>query len=141
MKLTQIQIRLVQRSFGRAATKKRLVASLFYDRLMELDSTLRPMFKADMEEQGRKFLRMLALIVSHLDQPAELQRLIQTNHERHLRQGVKARREDYQTVCSAFIWALEHAFGKGFTPAMREAWQATFDFIADIATDPYATAC
>lgn len=137
MKLTQIQIHLVQRSFGKAATRKRQIAALFYDRLLELDPTLRPMFKGDMEEQGRKFMRMLALIVSNLHQPEELKRRIQSMSQRHIVHGVKP--EHYETVSAALLWSLEQGLGKEFTPAMREAWQSAYSIIAEIAS-PYATA-
>src|SRR5690606_6076252 len=136
MQLTQIQIRLVQRSFGRAATKKRLIATLFYDRLLELDPSLRPMFKGDMEEQGRKFMRMLALIVSRLHEPEELKRRIEAASQRHNDVGVRP--EHYLTVGAALLWALEQGLGKEFTPAMREAWLAAYDVIAQIA-NPYAS--
>lgn len=137
MKLTQIQIRLVQRSFGKAAARKRQIAALFYDRLLELDPTLRPMFKGDMEEQGRKFMNMLALIVSHLNDPEELKRRMQATSQRHIGYGVKP--EHYQTVCAALLWSLEQGLGKEFTPAMREAWQSAYSIIAEIA-NPYASA-
>jgi hemoglobin-like flavoprotein len=137
MKLTLIQIRLVQRSFGRAATKKRLIATLFYDRLLEINPALRSMFKGDMEEQGRKFMRMLALIVSHLHEPEELKRRMQANSQRHARLGIQP--EHYQTVCTALLWALEQGLGREFTPAMREAWQAAYALIAEFA-NPYAAA-
>lgn len=136
MTITQIQIRLVRRSFGRAATKKRLIAALFYDRLFELDPALRPMFKGDMEEQGRKFMRMLALIVSHLDDLDQLKTKLQSSNQRHNTIGVRP--EHYETVGAALLWALEMGLGKEFTPAMREAWLTAYEIIAQLA-NPYAS--
>ena len=54
---------LVMRSFAQVMPIAETAAELFYGRLFELDPTLRPMFRGDMREQGRKLMQMLAVAV------------------------------------------------------------------------------
>lgn len=42
-------------------------AKLFYGKLSEPDPTLKPLFKGDMTEQGRKLMRMVGYAVNGLD--------------------------------------------------------------------------
>jgi methyl-accepting chemotaxis protein len=140
MQLTQIQIRQVQQSFGKAATKRRFITTLFYDRLFELDPSLRPMFRnLNLEEQGCRFMQMLALVISSLNDPARFKQRLENLGERHLYYGVQ--REHYTTFGAALLWALEKGLGKDFTPAAREAWRAFYNLVAETAQNGfYATA-
>ncbi len=57
------QIHLVQTSFAQVLPIADDAASLFYDRLFNLDPSLRPMFKTDIHEQGRKLMMLLTVVV------------------------------------------------------------------------------
>jgi len=134
MKITRIQIRLVQRSFGLVATQKKQIAHLFFDRLFEQDPALRSLFAyLDAEEQGERVLRMLALIVSTLDDMQSFDQVITAMGQRHIGYGV--RKADYQTFNQALLWAMSQCLGDAFTPAMCEAWRAALDLIATTATE------
>ena len=50
--MTPEQVQLVRSTFAKVATIKEEAAALFYRRLFELDPSLRPMFKADMQASG-----------------------------------------------------------------------------------------
>ena len=63
---------LVLRSFAQVMPIAETAAELFYGRLFELDPTLRPMFRGDMREQGRKLMQMLAVAVHGLDRLHEI---------------------------------------------------------------------
>ena len=58
---------LVLRSFAQVMPIAQTAAELFYGRLFELDPTLRPMFRGDMREHGRKLMQMMAVAVHGLD--------------------------------------------------------------------------
>ena len=62
--MTPEQIVLTQTSFAQVLPIADAAASLFYNRLFELDPSLRPMFKTDMAEQGRKLMTMLNVVVN-----------------------------------------------------------------------------
>ncbi len=136
MQLTQIQIRQVQQSFGKAATRRRFITTLFYDRLFELDPALRQMFlNQSMEENGKKFMQMLALVISSLHDPVKFKQRLENLGERHLYYGVQ--RDHYATFGAALLWALEKGLGKDFTPAVREAWRAFYSVVSETAQNGY----
>jgi len=124
-----IQKALVQTSFAQAQPIADAAAAMFYSRLFELDPTLRPLFKGDMEEQGRKLMEMLTLAVKGLDRPEALLPALTLLGRRHAGYGVKE--HDYETVGEALLWTLEQGLGPSFTPEVREAWTALYGFVAD----------
>lgn len=126
--MTPEQITLVQTSFAKVAPIADLAANLFYTRLFEMDPTLRPLFKGDMAEQGRKLMKMLTLAVASLNRLDELTPVVQKMGERHATYGVAA--HHYDTVAGALLWTLEQGLGDDFTPATRQAWVTAYTFLA-----------
>jgi hemoglobin-like flavoprotein len=120
---------LVQTSFAQVQPIADAAAALFYRRLFELDPTLRPLFKGDMEEQGRKLMEMLGLAVKGLDRPEALLPALAALGRRHAGYGVNE--HNYETVGAALLWTLEQGLGPSFTPDIREAWAALYRFVAD----------
>jgi len=127
--MNTIQKKLVQTSFAQVRTIAETAAALFYRRLFELDPTLRPLFKGDLKEQGRKLMDMLGLAVKGLDRPEALLPALATMGRRHAGYGVKE--QDYETVGEALLWTLEQGLGPGFTPEIREAWTVLYKLVAD----------
>jgi hemoglobin-like flavoprotein len=107
-------------------------------RLFELDPTLRPLFKGDMEEQGRKLMEMIELAVKGLDRPEAILPAIAALGRRHAGYGVNE--SDYETVGEALLWTLEQGLGPSFTPDIREAWAALYRFVADAMREGAAAA-
>lgn len=127
--ITEHQIGLVQSSFEAIQQNSEVAADMFYSRLFHLDPTLRPMFRSDLKDQGRKLMHMLAIAVkglSHLDQivPA-----VEQLGFRHAAYGV--RDEHYGTVAQALLWTLDNAIGAAFTPQVRQAWEAAYGLLAN----------
>jgi hemoglobin-like flavoprotein len=129
MIMNLIQKALVQTSFAQVRPIADAAAALFYRRLFELDPELRPLFKGDMEEQGRKLMEMIGLAVKGLERPETLLPALAALGRRHAAYGVNER--DYETVGAALIWTLEQGLGPSFTPDIREAWSALYRFVAD----------
>jgi hemoglobin-like flavoprotein len=123
-----VQKELVQTSFEQVRPIADAAAALFYNRLFELDPTLRPLFKGDMKEQGRKLMDMITLAVKGLDRPEALLPALAALGRRHAGYGVN--KHDYETVGEALIWTLEQGLGPSFTPDVREAWEAIYGFVA-----------
>jgi nitric oxide dioxygenase len=122
--MTPEQIQLVRSSFAKVAPIAEPAAAMFYDRLFTLDPSLRPLFKGDMAEQGRKLMTMIGAAVANLHQMGELTPTVRALAVRHVGYGV----EDtyYQTVGTALLWTLEQGLGDGFTPAVRDAWTVCY---------------
>ncbi len=126
--MNQTQKQLVKTSFAQIAKIADTASELFYQRLFELDPTLRPMFKGDLVEQGRKLMQMLALVVGGLDYFETMRFSLQQLGARHIGYGVTA--DHYQTVGAALIWTLEQGLGDGFTQDVRAAWTAVYTLVA-----------
>ena len=127
--MNMIQKALVQTSFAQVRPIADAAAALFYSRLFELDPTLRPLFKGDMGEQGRKLMEMIDLAVKGLDRPEALLPALAALGRRHAGYGVNE--SDYETVGEALLWTLEQGLGPSFTPDVREAWAALYRLVAD----------
>ena len=65
--MTPDQVKLVQQSFAKVAPISETAAVLFYDRLFEVAPSVKPMFPADMTEQRKKLMAMLAAVVGGLN--------------------------------------------------------------------------
>ena len=123
------QIRLVQESFGQVAPIAEAAAALFYGRLFELDPGLRPLFKGDVAEQGRKLMQMLGVAVKSLDRLEQVLPAVRALGARHVAYGVRGR--DYDTVGSALLWTLARGLGEAFTPEVESAWAAVYAALAN----------
>ncbi len=127
--MTPDQITLVQETFKQVIPIKETAAELFYQRLFEIDPELRPLFKGDMEEQGKKLMSALGTVVSGL---TNLDRIVPTIQElgvRHLDYGVQD--YHYTTVAHALIWTLEQGLGDAFTDDVRDAWIAAYTLLSE----------
>jgi nitric oxide dioxygenase len=126
--LTAAQKTLVQDSFAAIVPIADDAAVLFYQRLFELDPSLRAMFPANMFEQRKKLLQMLAAAVKGLDNLDRLVPVLEDLGRRHAGYGVLD--AHYDTVGAALLWALQAGLGDGFTPAVKEAWTTVYGLIA-----------
>jgi hemoglobin-like flavoprotein len=126
--MTPEQVQLVQRSFVEVAALGDQVAVLFYQRLFELDPTLRPLFNDDLAAQRGKLLSALALVVDALDRPEEILPAVSELGRRHAGYGVEP--DHYATVGSALIWTLEQGLDAEFTAPLRQAWREAYGLLA-----------
>jgi hemoglobin-like flavoprotein len=122
------QIMLVQTSFVLVMPIADTAAALFYQRLFELDPSLRPMFRGDIQEQGRKLMSMLKIAVNGLTRLDQLVPAVRELGQRHARYGV--RDEHYDTVAAALLWTLGQGLGVAFTPEVEQAWVAAYTLLA-----------
>src|SRR5690606_16826457 len=87
MVLSSDQIKLVQDTFALVAPQADEAAQIFYARLFELDPSLRPLFKHDLREQGRKLMQMLSIAVHALDNIESLLPALKALGDRHAGYG------------------------------------------------------
>ncbi|HUR79459.1 MAG TPA: globin family protein [Thermoanaerobaculia bacterium] len=132
------QIQLVQSSFVQVAPIAETAAELFYHRLFELDPSLRPMFRGDMKEQGRKLMTMIATVVGNLRNLERLVPGVRALGARHADYGV--RDEHYDTVGTALLWTLGKGLGEAFSDDVRDAWTAAYTLLATTMKDAAAEA-
>ncbi len=137
--MTPQQITLVQNSWAEVVPIQDTAAGLFYQRLFSLDPSVRPMFKGDMQEQGKKLMKMLGLIVNSLTRLDELIPVAQEMAVKHVGYGVEAKH--YDTVGAALLWTLEQGLGSKFTEDVKTAWATAYGTLAQVMKDAaYVTA-
>ena len=127
--MTPEQIELVKSSWTQVVPISDTAAKLFYGKLFELDPTLKPLFKGDMAEQGRKLMRMVGTAVNGLDRLDQIVPAVKDLGVRHVAYGVKD--THYDTVGSALLWTLGQGLGDAFTPDVETAWATTYGLLAD----------
>jgi hemoglobin-like flavoprotein len=128
IELTEAQKNLVRTSFSRAERMADVVGLIFYKRLFELDPKLRSLFQNNIQEQSKKLMTTLKMVVDGLDYSNELVASIRSLGRRHVQYGVKA--QHYDTVGEALIWALEKGLGPEFSPDARGAWLTVYNWLA-----------
>ena len=127
--MTPHQVQLIKQSFALVAPIAPQAAELFYTRLFEIAPEVRPLFKGDMKEQGRKLMATIGMAVGSLDKLPELVPVVQDLGRRHVKYGVKD--EHYDVVAPALLWTLENGLGAAFTAEVKEAWTKVYTVLAD----------
>lgn len=126
--MTPEQKTLVQESFEKVAPISEQAAAIFYGKLFEMDPSLKPMFKGDITEQGRKLMTMLGTAVRSLDNLDALVPVVQKLGARHVDYGVKT--SHYATVGAALLDTLAAGLGDDFTPEVKEAWVEVYGVLS-----------
>src|SRR3981081_1126384 len=118
------QIKLVQESFAKVAPISEAAAVIFYDRLFEVAPSVKAMFPADMTEQRKKLMAMLAPGVGGLGHLESVLPAASALATRHVSYGAKA--EHYPVVGGALLGTLEKGLGDGWTPDLADAWSTAY---------------
>jgi len=126
--MTPQEKKLVQESFAKVAPIAEQAAALFYQNLFASDPSLKPLFKGDMVEQGKKLMKMIATAVNALDKLDSIVPAVQDLGRRHVKYGVKP--EHYDTVGAALIQTLAQGLGPAFTPEVKDAWITVYGILA-----------
>jgi hemoglobin-like flavoprotein len=123
------QKELIRQTFAQLAPIADQAAVLFYDRLFTIAPEVKPLFKQNMAEQGRKLMQTIGVAVAHLDRLEEIIPTIQALGKRHAHYGVDA--AHYDTVGAALLWTLERGLGDAFTPEVKAAWVEVYTLLAN----------
>ena len=128
MKLSPAEIELMRESFRLLHREEQAASERFYERLFEIAPHLRPMFPADMSEQGMKFMSTLAVILDHLDDADALEPYLQNLAKGHAAYGVKP--EHFPPMGQALIDTMREILGEDFPEGADAAWEAAYDDLA-----------
>ncbi len=122
--MTPTQVKLIQDSFAKVAPISAQAAALFYGRLFEIAPEVKPLFKGDMKDQGRKLMATLAVVVNGLSDLNSILPAASTLAERHVAYGVTP--DHYAPVGAALLWTLERGLGAQWTQELAAAWAAAY---------------
>jgi nitric oxide dioxygenase len=67
MPMTSEQVKAIQDSFAKVAPISEQAAEIFYGRLFEIAPAVKPLFRGDMKEQGKKLMATLTFVVDGLN--------------------------------------------------------------------------
>ena len=130
--MTSNEIDLVQASFEKVRPISQEAAGLFYGRLFEIAPEVRPLFKGDMAEQGRKLMATLAVVIGSLHSLPTILPAVSTLAKKHVEYGVKP--SHYAAVGAALLWTLERGLGTAWTPETAKAWTNTYATLSNFMT-------
>ena len=131
--MTPEQKQLVKESWEKVLPIQETAAELFYGRLFDMYPEVKPLFKGDMKEQGKKLMTMLNMAVNGLDNLDALIKPLEESGKAHKDYGVKA--EDYNKVADAFLWTLGQGLGDAFTDDVKQAWIVAYTTVAGVMID------
>ena len=122
------QIDKVQASFQKVVPIADQAAEIFYARLFEIAPHVKPYFKGDMAEQGKKLMTTLGVVVNGLRDIEAILPAAAALAQKHVDYGVTP--EDYAPVGEALIYTLETGLGDAFDDPTREAWVAAYTLLS-----------
>lgn len=131
--MTPKQIGLIGVTWDKVLPIADTAAELFYGKLFELDPALKPLFKGDLKEQGKKLMTMLDTVVKSLDNLEAIIPAAQASGARHVGYGVMD--EHYDTVATALLWTLGQGLGEDFTDEVEEAWTSAYVILSGVMKD------
>jgi nitric oxide dioxygenase len=127
--MTADQVKAIQESFAKVVPISEAAAALFYGRLFEIAPGVKPLFRGDMKEQGRKLMATLAVVVNGLGNLEAVLPAASALAKRHVDYGVKA--ADYPPVGAALLWTLERGLGAQWNAELAQAWGAAYAILSE----------
>ncbi|MBN3521302.1 2Fe-2S iron-sulfur cluster binding domain-containing protein [Algoriphagus lutimaris] len=105
-------------------------ASIFYDKVFEIDPNAKSLFRNNMTDQGRLLTHMLGGIIYSLSRPEHLVTGLQRLGENHVKYGVQA--THYPVVKEALLYTINKTLGGNNTEKCMNAWNSALDFVMDV---------
>lgn len=127
------EIQIVRSTWSQVEPISDTAATLFYNRLFELDPALRPMFSPDLTDQKKKLMQTLSFAVGGLSNIEGLLPVVRQLGKRHVGYGVTD--AHYDTVGAALLWTLEKGLGASWTPEAKAAWSTVYLALAGTMKD------
>ena len=137
--LTQ-QARLIEETWHAVTPMADQAASMFYDRLFEIDPDLRKLFaRVDLASQRKKLVQAISTVVGSLDRLEQVVPHLEQLGRNHATYGVED--AHYDTVGAALLWTLEKGLGDRWAPEVEAAWVAAYTLIANTMRNAARSDC
>ena len=128
--LTEREIKLIKNNWGELrGIKPEIIGDVFYRKLFIDMPELKRMFTTSTEEQSKKLIDMLNLIVARLERLNELTKDIKQLAKRHAGYGVTEKH--YQYVGAALIWTLQQALRNTWNTELQNAWLSCYTILSN----------
>jgi hemoglobin-like flavoprotein len=123
------QVKHVQDTFALVVPIAEKAAEIFYDKLFDLDPSLKELFKTDTKEQGKKLMTMIGTAVGGLNRLDTIVPAVQDLGKRHASYGVTT--AHYDTVAAALLYTLEVGLGDAWTPEVKDSWVEVYSLLSN----------
>jgi hemoglobin-like flavoprotein len=128
--MTPEQIDFVRKSHSWIRPIAEQVADSFYQRLFDTCPEVQPLFTSDVQEQGRKLMATIAVVVGALDKVDTLLPVVSELGARHADYGVKD--EHYEQVGAALISTFKAVLGEKFSTEHQAAWLEAYNLLSNV---------
>ena len=126
---TSTDVKLLRDSFDALKPRAGQLASTFYRILLERYPSVRPLFAhVDMQEQQKKLVQAIALVVANVDRPDQLVPAVRALGARHVAYGAEP--AHYDAVGECLIAALAAVAGPLWSKKLEGAWVRAYKTIA-----------
>ena len=105
-----------------------LIGDVFYSKLFLDMPHLKNLFHTSKEEQSKKLVEMLTVIIGRLDNLEELTEEIKQLAIRHVQYGVKE--HHYNAIGTALLWTLQQGLGRDWNEEVKDAWATCFQILS-----------
>lgn len=138
--MTPAQLRILRNSFAKIEPVSDRFGEMFYERLFSIAPELRKMFGSDLKLQQAKFMKVIKEVIElHLRSSISLPITAQAadtavipgafwSGKLHAAYGVTL--EDFETMKTAVVWALEKTLGEDCSADVKDAWCTAYDILA-----------
>jgi len=126
--LSNDHLLLIEESFVLVDGISEQAADLFYQKLFEIEPSLRSLFPENISEQKKKLMAALRTLVNSLRAPDKILPILDSMGARHKNYGVLD--EHYVYVAEALMWTLEQGLGPALTDEVRQAWTDLYSIVA-----------
>ena len=106
-----------------------LIGDVFYSKLFFDMPQLENLFHTPKDDQSKKLVNMLSVIIGRLDNLEALTEEIKQLGIRHVQYGVKE--QHYKAVGTALLWTLQQGLGRDWNEDVRKAWSVCFQILSD----------
>jgi hemoglobin-like flavoprotein len=126
-----LQIELLETSFQEIAPHGEAFVAKFYETLFARFPQTKDFFTStDMQEQKKKLLGALALVIQNLRKPDVLATALKGLGQRHEAYGVQP--EHYPVVGAILLDTFAAFLGERWTPELRDAWAEAYQAVCSL---------
>ncbi len=122
--LSDAQKEIVDRTYRKVAQRADEAGALLYNHLFELAPQFRPLFKQEIEVQGRKLIQLIGVAVASVHDIHNLEVVLGDLGRKHVDYGVEA--HHYEVVGQALLLTLQDLLPIEYDDEVELAWKTLY---------------
>jgi purine-binding chemotaxis protein CheW len=123
-----LDVEVLERSFEQISGQGETLVARFYEELFSRSPGTKALFKdVSMEEQQKKLVAAIKLVISSVRDPEALKQTLHTLGQRHKEYG--ATPEHYQAVVATLMDVLKETSGPSWSDATYQAWNSALQIV------------